>query len=292
MRRLLTARAWLWSSTCLGTLGFVGAAPAADLGTGYSALANGPLPAVSDVNGKLAAFAGSVGGQLAYGTSGSLAIPVGQRFGLQFDGMVGSAREALFYGVGGHAFWRDPSRGLIGLYGSYVGWDAMHSVGVASPINGVADITGGEVGKAAVEAEAYFGRVSLEGLLGYQFGTLSGVTGKATVAFYPIDTLRLDTGVRYLNGQGTTWTAGAEWQPHGRAMSLFATGAFGGNGSLQALGGIKLYGGAKDKSLIQRHREDDPVDDLPANFFETIGPNHCPPGTTYFSDGNRCLNEG
>ena len=133
-------------------------------------------------------------------------MPLGFRYGLQVDGMVGSGKGAAFYGVGGHLFWRDPAKGLLGLYGSYVSWDA--SGGLPGSIGGA------DVGKVGVEGEAYFGRLSLEGLAAYQFGTFTGFAGKALLAYYPTDDLRLDGGVRYLEGPGAIGMIEAEWQPH------------------------------------------------------------------------------
>jgi hypothetical protein len=84
------------------------------------------------------------------------------------------------------------------------------------------------------------------------------------------------------------WTAGAEWQPYGGPMSLFATSVFGADGFAQAFGGVRFYGGDKDKSLIRRHREDDPGNELPADLFTILGPGYCPPDTELddeFCDG-------
>ena len=212
-------------------------------------------------NGKLSAFGGSQDGTL-YGVTGSFSVPLGHAYGLQLDGMVGSAKGAAFYGAGGHVFWRDPAKGLLGLYGSYVSWNASSTVGVSSPINGVAGVAGGNVGKIGAEGEAYLGRFSLEGLAAYQFGSKTGFNGKAMLAYYPTDNFRFDGGVRYLEGVGALGTIGAEWQPHdGSGLTLYASGSFG-SGYTQALGGLRVYFGDPGKSLIRRHREDDPGNQL------------------------------
>ena len=43
------------------------------------------------------------------------------------------------------------------------------------------------------------------------------------------------------------------------AVSLFAEGRLGQRGANSAIGGLKVYFGNREKSLIRRHREDDPL---------------------------------
>ena len=266
-------QAWLLSTTCLWAVAAMGGAQAADLpdvSNGYNPMVvPASLPAVSQVNGKLSAFGGSQDGGL-FGVAGSLSVPLGFPYGFQIDGMVGSGKGAAFYGVGGHLFWRDPAKGLLGLYGSYVSWEADDGAGTM----------GAEVGKIGVEGEAYLGRFSLEGLAAYQFGTNTGFAGKAVVAYYPIDNLRLDGGIRYLEGPGAIGVIDAEWQPReGSGWSVYGSGSFGDNYT-QVLGGLRYYFGDPGKSLIQRHRQDDPGNSLPDDLFTT----GCPAGTAWFVD--------
>ncbi len=278
---MMRLRTWLLSTTCL--VAAMGGAQAVDFSNNSVDFAepNG-LPAVSQPNGKIGAFGGGEHGAL-YGVLGSFAMPLSHAFGLQVDGLVGSGREAPFYGVAGQLFWRDPAKGLLGVYGSYVNWELGSTTGVSSPINGVIDTTGANVGKLGVEGAAYLGRFTLEGLGAYQFGSYTGFTGSATLAVYPTPDLRLDGGFRYLNGVGTIGTVGAEWQPSNHSgLTLFASGAFGQHNYAQALGGVRFYFGAPEKSLIKRHREDDPI--LPPDLFTTTGSSYCPPGYHY-SDG-------
>lgn len=230
------------------------------------------LPAVSAINGKIGTFGGSIDTDLALGVFGSLAVPLGQRWGAQIDGMLGTAAGA-FYGVGGHLFWRDPSKGLIGAYASYVGWGASKTVPLFGGLG--YDVTGADVGKVGLEGEAYLGRVSLEGLAAYQYGTNSGFAGSATAAYYPTDDLRLDVSLRYLQGPGATGAAGVEWAPTRSGLSLFADAAVGGNSVWQVLGGAKWYFSAISKSLIRRHREDDPGNPLPLDVYQTAGDTYC-----------------
>jgi hypothetical protein len=276
---MIRMRTFLLSTTCLwavAALGALGGAQAADLSGGYDALAvPASLPAVSQTNGKLSAFGGAQDGGI-FGVTGSFSTPLGHDFGLQIDGMVGSGHGAPFYGVGGHLFWRDPAKGLLGLYSSYVSWD-LDGDPVGSP-------GGADVGKFGVEGEAYLGRFALEGLAAYQFGTYDGFAGKALLAYYPVDSLRLDGGLRYLEGPGAIGMADIEWQPQiGSGLTLFASGSVGDDYS-QVLGGVRYYVGDPTKSLIQRHREDDPGDPLPGDLYENDA---CPAGQIphEYSDG-------
>ena len=256
----------------------------------YSLPAPNTLPAVSALNGKIGVFGGGITSDFTLGATGSLAFPLSDHWGGQVDGLLGSAGSGVFYGVGGHLFWRDPAKGLIGAYASYGGWSASSTVPVSVPSGGVADVSGASVGKVGVEGEAYLGRVSLEGLAAYQYGTASGFAGKATAAYYATDNLRLEVSARELAGLGALGGAGFEWQPKDTSrFSVFATGAVGPSSYWQALGGVKMYFGGTAKSLILRQREDDPDNALPDDLYQTIGTGGCPVGTHLthgFCDGN------
>jgi hypothetical protein len=247
--------------------------------------------AVSAPNGKLGAFGGVIADdEEAYGAFGAFALPLGQSFGLQIDGMVGNADDDLFYGVASHLFWRDPSVGLLGFYASYAKWDSSSTIEAdTGPEGAVQDITGGEVGKVGLEAEAYLGRISLEGMLAYQFGDEEGVAGKGTIAFYPTDDVRFDLSVSHLEGPGFSGGVGVEWAPPAAmGLALFADASINEDEDVRAFGGVTFYFG-QQKSLIQRHREDDPDVELPDDLFTTIGDAYCPIGTVQekdFCDGN------
>ncbi|MEM1421851.1 MAG: hypothetical protein AAF661_10120 [Pseudomonadota bacterium] len=212
------------------------------------ALADGHegLPAVSTVNGKLAAGGGAISGDTSGFVEGSLSIPVGHSYGVQIDGLGGVSDDDGFFGAGAHVFWRDPDTGLIGLFGSVTnadfGEDYTHFVG-------------------AVEGEYYAGRVSVEGFAGFEGGddVESGFIGIGDLAYYPEDDLRLSIGARYIQ-EDFMGAAGAEYQINEIApgVSLFAEGRAGDDDNWQAVGGIRIHLGADDKTLIRRHREDDP----------------------------------
>jgi hypothetical protein len=211
----------------------------------------GSLPAVSAINGKAAIFGGTIDGLHAFGLAGSLSLPINRQLGLQGDILIGSAGGANFQGAAGHLFWRDPTQALLGVYASWVDW---------SPI-------GAEVTKFGIEGEWYSGPISFEGLLAMQGGTYTGMAANATVAFYLHQNLRLDASIRHLEGVGTFAGLGAEWQHDSTGLALFANANWGDSNYESFIAGVKFYAGPS-KSLIRRHREDDPASILPWDLHQ------------------------
>ncbi len=90
------------------------------------------MPAVDGLNAKLGGFGGWIDNarnnpfavpgfalqgnrsQALFGGLASVSVPLGERFGLQLDGLATSARGAFAGGGGAHLFTRDPSVGLLG----------------------------------------------------------------------------------------------------------------------------------------------------------------------------------
>ena len=248
------------------------------------------LPAVSGLNAKVGGFGAALSGDAAGGVFLGLALPLGHDFGAQIDGLAGTVEGGdAFHGLGGHLFWRDPSRALVGIYASHVQWET-DSAGSGS---GRSDL-----GKVGFESQLYLGRLSLEGLAAYQFGSDDGFAGKGAVAYYPRDDLRLHVAVTHYAGPGFAASTGLEWAPHsGRGMSLFADVGVDESHDVRALVGLKFYAARNDKSLIARHREDDPDVDLPNDLFHTSQTGQgrpsqsqqCPPGEVLidgFCDGS------
>ena len=120
------------------------------------------LPAVDGFNAKVSGFGGAAKGNGFYGAVGSITMPLGFRYGLQIDGAVATGHtDALgnvtVAGTAAHLFWRDPARGLFGLYGHYLHSDALSGVNVYA---------------GAAEAAHYRGRFALEVVAGVQGGEL------------------------------------------------------------------------------------------------------------------------
>ena len=231
------------------------------------------LPAVSGANAKVGAFGASLDGESAAGAFAALSFPLGHGFGAQFDGLIGDGNGGNFHGFGGHLFWRDPSRGLLGVYASYLRWNT-------ETFYDDFWVTGAKVGKIGAESHLYLGPLTLEGIAAYQFGSETGFAGKATVAYYPRDNLRLYLGVNHLEGPGLDCFHGRRVGTVGPRDVLFADVGFNEDHDTRVLAGVKFYLSHEDKSLIRRHREDDPDIDLPGDLFKTFV-SHCPAGYAF-----------
>jgi hypothetical protein len=237
-----------------------GAARSADMAT-KAPPAPGCVQAVDGVNGKLAGLGGSFGNKSYYAAEGALAAPLGCEFGAQLD-LNGGSFDGRFIGtVAGHLFWRNPAQGLVGAYGDFTQWDKFGGV---------------RAGHIGPEAEGYYGQWTLQGIAGAEFGnSASGIVGAVTqtfnvrtrffdeinLAYYPQDNFEVYAGHRYLGGKNAA-AFGGEWgipMNNGMMAGLFAEGRAGEGSYHGAWGGIRFYFGQKDKSLIRRHREDDPT---------------------------------
>jgi hypothetical protein len=81
------------------------------------------------------------------------------------------------------------------------------------------------------------------------------------LAYYLNDNLKLSIGHAYTAGRNAL-TAGGAWSfaaGSGRMASLFAEARFGEGNNHGVWGGLRIYFGQRDKTLIRRNREDDPV---------------------------------
>jgi hypothetical protein len=238
-------------------------------------LANAPVPlygpAVDGINGKLEGFGGAFDKRSFAGARGSISLPVQGQFGVQFDGAVGSFDSKGFARVAGHFFWRNPAQGLLGLYVSYNHWNQYG---------------GQHVTHVGAEGQYYWGQWTIDALVGVESGnTVSAIFGTPATGllidtytvrtrffdqinfiYYPQENWKVYVGHRYLLG-GHALALGAEYgipMGAGNMAALFAEGRVGENNFTGIWGGLKMYLGQKDKSLIRRHREDDPPGDRDA----------------------------
>lgn len=209
----------------------------------------GPLPAVSDINGKI-----EIGGGITdiddfssdevFRGGAALSFPVGDMFGIQADLTALDAYGETAVGGALHAFTRDPNSYLFGAYGGYV--DAGPS----------------DIWYIGPEAELYLGNVSIEAVGGYMDisdGVGSEFYAVGDIAFYATDNLRLQVGASTVAGFESA-RAGLEWfmGDTGIPASITVDGRVGEDGFTSVMAGLSLYFGGEDKSLIRRHREDDP----------------------------------
>lgn len=201
-------------------------------------------PAVSDFNGKVEGFAGSVDGNHLEGGAASFTMPLSDSLGLQLDAVHGqrgvdAAGTDELKGVGAHLFTRDPESYLLGAIAYY-----------------------GEVGDISiqgygVEGEAYVGDFTVFANAGHLLGDVDDDGfGQIGVNYYPIDDLAL-TVQGQKNAEFDRWGVAAEYQTPVSGLSLFAEANEGNNRFDSALAGVRYYFSGQ-KSLKARHREDDP----------------------------------
>ncbi|RYG86566.1 MAG: hypothetical protein EON59_09680 [Alphaproteobacteria bacterium] len=197
------------------------------------------------------------------------------------------------YGAAGHLFTRDPASYLVGVTG------------------GVVRGPTGTLYAIGPEAELYLGDLSLEGWAGYAHlnyenilqPDLSGAFVVADVAYYVVEDWRVSIGGSHLLGYNSL-RLGTEYQFRNLSVPLSVTGDFkyGQDGNYTAMLGLKGYlGGDSEKSLISRHREDDPPNRVLSLFSAAGGllsaapptPGAIPPPVpSDFDDEASCLAAG
>jgi hypothetical protein len=209
----------------------------------------GPLPAVSAPNGKVEIGGGwadidDLGDDEVFRGGAAFSMPVGDMFGIQADLTALDAYGETAVGGAGHFFTRDPNSYLLGAYGGYV------------------DAGSANIWYVGPEAELYLDNISIEAIGGFM--DISGASGTdfyalGNVALYATDNLRLSVGASTVAGFESA-NAGLEWfmGDTGLPLSLTVNGQLGEDGYTSVLAGLSLYFGGEDKSLIRRHREDDP----------------------------------
>jgi hypothetical protein len=188
---------------------------------------------------------------------------------VQLDGGVGSFNSSGTARGAGHVFWRDPSVGLLGAYGSYSRWNGNSGV--------IVPRTALNIARAGAEGEYYLGRWTVGGVIGYEtvrFNIPAVVPGapafsipdrffdSVRASYYVTDNFKLSIGHVYTLGRSAL-SLGGEYGfalGGGRMASLFAEGLVGEGGVNGARGGLRIYFGQHDKTLIDRNRQDDPDD--------------------------------
>ena len=255
----------------------------------FTAMMSGTKPAVDGVNGKLQIDGGASQANAVNisgipglsprqsstnwngigGAVGTITVPIGHSFGAQLDMGAGAFGNRPLGEASGHLFWRDPEKGMVGVYGSGM-------------------LLGSKIGRgvwtAAGEFEAYLGRFTGRAILGVQGATaytgdvstrdLNAFGGQSVfniadyfhdqveATFYPVDDLALSIGHIYSFNRNAITGEVEYLLPQFRggniAPSVFVSGAYGWNNSSNIMAGIRVYFGNHDKTLIRRQREDDP----------------------------------
>jgi hypothetical protein len=235
-----------------------------------------PLPAVDGFNAKIDGYGGGANHiSSLYGANGSLAIPLAQQWGAQIDGGVGSFNSSGTARGAGHVFWRDPSVGLLGAYGSYSQWNGTSVANLPR--------IGANFARYAAEGEYYAGRWTFGGLAGYEtvrvnapvvagvppFSIPNRFFDSIRASYYVTDDFKFSIGHIYTIGRNGL-ALGGEYGfalGGGRMASLFAQGLIGEGGNNAVLGGLRIYFGQHDKTLIARNRQDDPDDYSALNWL-------------------------
>ena len=233
------------------------------------------LPAVSGPNGKIEIGGGwtdidDLGDDEVFRGGAAFSFPVGDMFGIQADLTALDAYGETAIGGAVHFFTRDPNSYLLGAYGGYVD---------AGPAN---------IWYVGPEAELYLDNISLEavgGVMDISDGVGTEFYAMGKVALYATENLRLSVGASTVANFESA-NAGLEWfmGDTGLPVSLTVDGQLGEDGYTSIQAGLSLYFGGEDKSLIRRHREDDPR----LHFFSLLSAgvigsvldrrDQCPPG--------------
>ncbi|NGP18932.1 TonB-dependent receptor [Devosia aurantiaca] len=212
------------------------------------------LPAVSGINGKaevLGGFRNLDGDDSFVGAiGGTVSIPVGHSFGVQLDAAASMSDDDTAVGGAIHAFMRDPSSYLIGITAGVVRTD-----------------NGNTLSAVGAEGELYLDRISLEAWAGYArldynddfaIDDLDGGFFIGDVAWYANDNWRLAIGGSYILEEASL-NLSTEYQFDTLPFSVTGQVSFAEDDNITATIGLRGYFGApSDRTLIERHRQDDP----------------------------------
>jgi len=200
--------------------------------------------AVSSLNGKVEGISGNRNGETANALAGSVSAPLGDAFGIQADGLGGEINPDDAHGFGLHTFWRDSTIGLLGLTASNV------------------ELGTTEATRYGVEGEYYLDRATLTGYIGHQAGDIDdSMYGRISASCYLLDDLVL-LGYISTSDDLERYALEAEYQTPVNGVSCYASIATGENDYDHAYFGLKIYMGTRNKTLIRRHREDDPLNNV------------------------------
>lgn len=209
-------------------------------------------PAVSAPNGKFEFDAGALNlpsPTFMARAAGTVTVPVGERFGLQADLSASTAPGFIITGAL-HLFTRDPAAYLIG---GTLGF-------VRSP--------GATVLAAGPEAELYLDRWTLEawGGVAAAYPIASATPNRVgpfimtNAGYYVTENWRLSLGVSWLDSYAALHV-GSEYLLEDFPVAVTTELRIGQDGALRAMLGLRAYVGPDShKSLMLRHREDDPSD--------------------------------
>ncbi|HKI50460.1 MAG TPA: hypothetical protein VJ995_00150 [Geothermobacteraceae bacterium] len=207
--------------------------------------------AVSQVNGKAEGVVASLDGDSAFVALGSASVPIHPQLGAQVDTAFGKLDSENLFGFGLHLFTRDPQFYLLGAIVSYTENDDF------------------DMYRYGVEGEYYYGPYTVSAILGLQNGDVdSNGFGAVDFNWYPNDEFMVQAGVSFADSDDTKGHIGGEFlvRPN---VAAFADLAIGVEDYEHALAGIRYYFGDA-KPLLQKHREDDPSNNLLTGTIQAL----------------------
>ena len=219
-------------------------------------------PAVDGVNYKLSIVGGGfdrnvldTAGNMMF--VGSVATPIPYlppQYGAQLDLGVGIYDGDFTSAAAGlHLFWRDPSVGLLGIYGDWGYVDPEHA------------------GRTGVEAAVYNGQWSLDIFAGIQYGqhVETRFVDEVDVSYYFNDNLRGSIGHRLISRGHVANIAFEQMLEIDGYEGVSAFGEFeaGQDSYVAAWGGFRYsFGSGNSQTLIDRDRRSDPIVRIPRNL--------------------------
>lgn len=214
------------------------------------------MPAVDGVNFKVSAVTGVIGGYANHMFIASVATPIPyfSQFGAQLDLGIGNYRSDYISAAAGlHLFWRDPSIGMLGIYGDW---------GYVNPEH---------AGRVGIEGAYYSGPWTLDGVAGVTFGqhVLTQFFDEVDLSYYFTENLRGSVGHR-LTTRGHVANVGFEYMPvlgAANGWSVYGEAEAGEDEYYGAWIGLRYsFGSSSANSLMERDRQADPKVRIPRNL--------------------------
>lgn len=218
------------------------------------------LPAVDGYNFKLSVLGGAFQRNVLGNADnvmfvGSVTAPLfSNNFGIQVDAGAGSYDGGFTSAAAGlHLFWRDPSVGMIGIYGDWAYVNPEHA------------------GRVGGEFAVYNDRWSLDIFAGMQFGqhVFTDFVDEVDLSYYFTDNTRGSIGHR-LTSRGHVANVSFEHMFSDGGMdgvSIFGEVEAGEDNYVAGWGGLRYsFGTGSWTTLIERDRQGDPIVRIPRNI--------------------------
>ncbi len=217
--------------------------------------------AVSRFNGKADFSYGNMESEPGKNLAASITMPVGHTFGLQVDGLSTRVADVDLTGMGGHLFWRDWDRGLLGITAATLNGEYQ----AARQIGGEGEYYWGPV---TLGLRAGWGTIEFDDPAPFIDTDVEKEYLLGDIGYYPLDNLLLSLTAGVLL-DNTLIKGEIEYLTPIRGLSLFTEVVDGEHHYDHALFGIRYYFGA-EKTLKRHHREDDPASAI-APVLQAVG---------------------